>query len=416
MKSKNQIRDKFQEHKMLIISIILISILCVLILIFTYTSSNEEITSNEKYNNVKYFEDPDRILYKVKNEDKYYIFYKDEKNYEKINNMLITCIDGTENGKALSNEEIKQIEETENYLELDYNTISKNYLIAYEKQDYNVIKRTDNGGVIVESNIKRKEDLKKLINKEIQNMKYYQMNDNKEYKINQKIQFSLEEVKNKNKKIYENEIYEIEMQSKEELDEFLTTYNIDMDEKIEGDVFEKAKVIAMISKYEIDEINPRIGGITYKFKGTPERNNTYNVDLFVASKVINTNCIYRDLTKTSQIIPEKELSNAEIEKLKKDLLNQDEFGVNIKQIKNYSNSIVVTCSVTTYYEQEGGPIVTFEVDMVVDKDTVILSSKENQLEELKKIKERGDTAYIKLREKDKKKGKFVIENMEVMGC
>lgn len=411
-----KLSDKFKEYKTLIGVTTLTLTLCIGMLVFTHI----EPKKTEILNNVRYFEIPDRIVYKTKNEDKYYVFNKGEECYSELTNMLITCIDGIGEGERLSAEQIKTIEENENYIELDYNTISKNYVIAYEKQNYNVIKRTDDGGVVVKSNIKRKNNLKELIKNKTQNMKYYQMEDNKEYKSEKEIIFTDNNTFFGIKR-YEDGIYGIKIQNKENLDKLIETYNIEIDGKIEEETFEKAEVIAMISKYEIENINTRIGGITYKFK-EKKKSETYNVNLFVASKAINTNCIYRELPLVPGLngnnVSSSNISSEELEKLKKELLNQEEFSANIKQIKNNSskNLITLTCQVTNYYKESDEPTVAFDVDMIVDENTQILSQRENQSEQLEKIRQVGDMIYIKLREEDKQKGNFVIENIEVLGC
>lgn len=410
--------ERFKEHKILILVIIVTIILCIGMLIF----SNIEQAKVEVLNSERYFEMPDRIVYKTKNQDKYYVFNNEEENYSELINMLITCIDSIVEGENLSEEQIKKIEEEENYIELDYNTISKNYVIAYQRQNYNVIKRTDNGGVVVKSNIKRKSNLEELINSKIQNMEYYQMSDNKEYKSQQGIIFTNNNTFPEMKR-YEDGIYGIKFKNKDDLDKFIDLYNIQINEKIENEVFQKAEVIAMISKYEVESINTRIGGITYNFTGN-KNNETYNVDLFVASKAINTNCIYRKLPANSVAYENTIYDNYYTKNIKKftekekkeKLESQEEISAQIRQIVNNKNSITLKCIVTTYYENDYNQSDTFEVDMIVDKNSQILSSKENQLEQLEKIKERGDTTWIKLRKDDLQKGKFVIENLEVMGC
>ena len=65
-----KLSKQFKEYKTLIGVTTLVLTLCIGILIFTQIKQNPE----ESFNNVKYFETPDRIVYKVKNEDKYYVY------------------------------------------------------------------------------------------------------------------------------------------------------------------------------------------------------------------------------------------------------------------------------------------------------------------------------------------------------
>ena len=176
-----KLSDKFKEYKSLIgVTTILLTI-CVGMLIFTQIKPKEDTSI---VNSVQYFETPDRIVYKAKNKDEYYVFLPSQDSYRSLLNQLIRSIEGLGEGATLTKEELNKIQEEENYIELDYDTISKNYLILYEKENFNVIKRTDNGGVIVRNNIKEKENLERLIKQEIQNKDIYKMSDNKEYKVN----------------------------------------------------------------------------------------------------------------------------------------------------------------------------------------------------------------------------------------
>ena len=189
----------------------------------------------------------------------------------------------------------------QNYIELDYDTISKNYVIAYEEDLNNIILRNDNGGQVVKQNIKeeyKKELQEKLDEKVLMDASCYHMGDNKQYILNNKEVADDVIVKNVSElKLYESGIYGIKIQNKEKLDEILNRYNITLEEQINDDVFQKADIIVMISKYDIEKIETRIGGLTYFFTGS-KLPNSYIVNVFQASKAINTNCIYRNLDNT----------------------------------------------------------------------------------------------------------------------
>ena len=185
-----KLSDKFKEYKSLIgVTTILLTI-CVGMLIFTQIKPKENTST---INSVQYFETPDRIVYKTKNKDEYYVFLPSQDSYRSLLNQLIRSIEGLGEGATLTQEELNKIQEEENYIELDYDTISKNYLILYEKENFNVIKRTDNGGIIVRNNIKEKENLERLIKQEIQNKDIYTMSDNKQYKVNNTVEKTMVE-------------------------------------------------------------------------------------------------------------------------------------------------------------------------------------------------------------------------------
>ena len=293
-----KLSDKFKEYKSLIGITTLLIVLCIGTFIFTRIEPKEE---TGVVNSFQYFETPDRIVYKEKDTDNYYVFTKGESSYTDILNEIIKVFDSKEEGIQVSKEDIEKIEENQNYIELDYDTISKNYVIAYEEDLNNIILRNDNGGQVVKQNIKeeyKKELQEKLDEKILMDASCYHMGDNKQYILNNKEVADDVIVKNVSElKLYESGIYGIKIQNKEKLDEILNRYNITLEEQINDDVFQKADIIVMISKYDIEKIETRIGGLTYFFTGS-KLPNSYIVNVFQASKAINTNCIYRNLDNT----------------------------------------------------------------------------------------------------------------------
>ena len=284
-----KLTDKFKEYKTLIGVTTLTLTLCIGLLIFTQIKPLEDVP----YNNVKYFETPDRIVYKIKNEDKYYVYEPSGKDYNELINQLTKCVDGVGEGTKLSQDDIRKIEEEENYIELDYNTISKNYIIAFQKENYNVIRRTDEGGIVIKNNIKYKENLERLLAKQTLNkQECYEMSDNKEYRITEPIYYQVPSWSNELKK-YEQGIYSVRLGTKQAWQNFKENNNINMTQDIPEEQFEKTNVIATITKYQVDKIETRIGGATLYFKGI-ETPNQYYVNIFCLSKAININCIYRN--------------------------------------------------------------------------------------------------------------------------
>lgn len=415
-----------EKNRILINVISSITIVLVLLVGFIIYKNNSNIITEQSLNSKQYFDDPDRIVYKKKNEDKYYVCSSGKQAYMNIKNMLVTCIDSISEGKIVSQDEIKKIEDEENYIELDYNTISKNYIITYERDNYNVIKRTDNGGVIIKNNIIRKKQIEELIEEESKSMTYYTMDINKEYKVKQPIdRFNpslFPEIKQ-----YENGIYGIKIQDIETLGKIMNQYNIKIDDKIEDDIFTSADIIIMFSKYEIENISTRIGGITYKFSGKTKEK--FEADLFVASKAINTNCIYRDISdiEVTSDATVKPTERTEIEhqtlngnndnELKRYLFEQKEINAQLIDLKvNGKNTATLICKVYWWdenYKTYKGP---YNVDITVDGNTQIFSRKDNQIEELKKMLDRQDNLFVTLRDKNKANGRLIADNIEVMGC
>ena len=117
------------------------------------------------------------------------------------------------------------------------------------------------------------------------------------------------------------------------------------------------------------------------------------------------------LTKESNI---RVIRNIKGEELKKEFLEAKEVTMSIENLKQKGNDIILSGKITDYYseyEQE-----TFEVQVIVDKDTQIFSDTKNQLEELQKIKEVANTIFVTFRETEKQQGKLVAKNIEAMGC
>ena len=238
------------------------------------------------------------------------------------------------------------------------------------------------------------------------------------------------------------------------------------------------------------KIDTRVGGITYYFTGNPSFNK-YNVSIFVASKAINTNCIYRDFSQANtsltnnlegvvskiegnvitvrdnnqeeqqitlkghvNIINYRTQKNMELEDIKvndkisidkivyKDNIQQTEDGSTVQVIRNLQGedlkqellempelgaqiikidnnqtqgTITLTCQIRDwYYDNNYETVPTFEVQILVEKDTTVLASTENQLQNLEEFLERKDTVYITL--KKNQNGRLVAENIEVLGC
>ena len=95
-----------------------------------------------------------------------------------------------------------------------------------------------------------------------------------------------------NLKSYENNVYSIKIVTYQELEEFIEKYNINPAKEIPDSTFEHSEIIAIISKYDIESVEKRVGGLTFNFTGTNDAS-TYNVHIYAISKAINTNCIYR---------------------------------------------------------------------------------------------------------------------------
>lgn len=342
-----KLSKQFKEYKTLIGVTTLVLTLCIGILIFTQIKPKQE---EETFNTIKYFETPDRIVYKIKGEDKYYVYTSAKNDYDVLLNQLIKCVDGVGEGAKLSQEDMKKIEEEENYIELDYDTISKNYVISYQKENYNVIKRTDEGGIVVKNNIKQRETLEKLLAEQIREKKEcYEMLDNKEYRLLEPISYEVPSWSNELKK-YEQGIYSVRLGTKDAWEKFKENNYIVMSQDIPEEQFEKTNVMATITKYQIDKIETRIGGATLYFKGA-EQKDKYYVNLYCISKAVNINCIYRNFNAIIQETIEVQQSENAVNTLNKTSNNtniKNENPISEERAKQIAIEALKEDGITTY--------------------------------------------------------------------
>ena len=289
-------------------------------------------------------------MYKIKGEDKYYVYTSAKNDYDILLNQLIKCVDGVGEGAKLSQEDMKKIEEEENYIELDYDTISKNYVISYQKENYNVIKRTDEGGIVVKNNIKQREQLEKLLEEQIQDKKEcYEMLDNKEYKLLEPISYEVPSWSNELKK-YEQGIYSVRLGTKDAWERFKENNHIVMSQDIPEEQFEKTNVMATITRYQIDKIETRIGGATLYFKGA-EQKDKYYVNLYCISKAVNINCIYRNFNAIIQETIEVQQSENAVNTLNKTSNNtniKNENPISEERAKEIAIEALKEDGITTY--------------------------------------------------------------------
>lgn len=116
------------------------------------------------------------------------------------------------------------------------------------------------------------------------------------------------------------------------------------------------------------------------------------------------------LTSKSEIQVIRNISN---EELKKELLDQDEIEVLIKEVKKKTQNVfLLNCTIQDMYLEN---MQSFQIDIEVNKETLILGTNENQQERLEELKEQRQV-YVTLDENQKEKGKLVAKNIELMGC
>ena len=109
------------------------------------------------------------------------------------------------------------------------------------------------------------------------------------------------------------------------------------------------------------------------------------------------------------------IRNIHGEELKKELLDVPEIQADIEGIQNNKDSIILTCIIRDlYYTNDYQKAETVDVQFIVEKDTTIFGSTENQLEILQEMMQRDNTIYVTL--KQNQNGDLIAENIEQMGC
>ncbi len=274
--------------------IIICSLLCVLIGIMIFIifqiEMQAEIIENENIN-LSQYEDklkaPDRIIYKNKHNE-YIVIEQKTSEYNQIYYELCNRIETQIDGKVYSEDEISEMQNKGSFIELDYNTASKNVIFMLEEKEIGIIKRFSDSGQVVQRFL---EDTDKLIKKLdiITNgsAKKYSfidpINITSENKIS-KITEDLNLLDTKVTGVYQKIIKE----DNSEYNNMLKKLNFKTQE-IPKINFNKQNVIIVVSRYEIKEIETNIGNIKYKLGNFLDE---YIVNTLIVSKIPNTNCIY----------------------------------------------------------------------------------------------------------------------------
>ena len=236
---------------------------------------------------------PDRIIYKNKN-DKYIIVNSPSSAISQIYSELYNRVTGTINGEYYSEEEITQMQNQGSFIEFDYNKKSKNYVFLLDEKGFGIIKRSENGGQVIQVGLSHINDLKQKMDYYTRDLSKYDFN--KEYNYFSKNKIS--EIPNtlEFKQVKQGVYQKIIEYDEKEYKNILKKLNFESDNEIVDVDFDNQSVVITISEYEIKNITQNIGNIKYDFGN---KQNQYIVNLLVVSEVVNTNCIYYNITETN---------------------------------------------------------------------------------------------------------------------
>ena len=313
-----------KNKKIFIIAIIIIAVLLILGVfarnIFSdFTADNAKSRELFSKNIIK----PDRIVYRNSNGE-YFEFISDEK-YDKLINLISNSLANfSTDGKIISDEEIDNIH-SKSFIEFDYKTASKNYIIPLDNiEEKNIIKLSNAGGNVCSEKIHNYKRIKELVEDLSRDSKKYSL-DSKQYISRNNIEF-MQYDKLRDFKEVSYKIYQVKITNIKEYNKFKNICNLAFEEKIDDSAFDDNVVILTLSLVPKINVKVNIGNIKYTYEKIEDVNFQYTAHVLIVSKIVNTDCIYN--TDLSEISNKVESENAAIE--------YD------KQVENIDKNIFVT--------------------------------------------------------------------------
>ena len=167
---------KIKKLKTILKCIILLSILALIIFAIYQVEKKQELEENEELGKVGQdltLEQPDRIIYKNKNGN-YYIMLRGTTEYSKIYSELYNRTYKPIEGKVYSENEIAELQYKGSFVELDYNTRSKNYVYMLEEKEIGIIRRFTDSGQVIKTTLDNVSDLMKKLDSQTKNLTKYE--------------------------------------------------------------------------------------------------------------------------------------------------------------------------------------------------------------------------------------------------
>lgn len=283
-----------KKKVIVIVSLIIIAIL-IIGAIFAYAIYKENEIQEEQVIGVKIVE-PDRIVYRDSQEN-YFEFVKGDPNYKEIIDLLKkSIVSYNEKGTVLTDEEIDQIH-TKSFIEFDYETVSKNYIIQLDENDEQaVIRLANTGGAVVSEKIKNIDKIKNTLSEISLNCRPYKF----EYKemISKNLLDTFEYKYQQQFKRINYKIFQVKIDNMKDYEKFSYICNFAFEDKITEETFADNDLILTVSSLPKIEVKVNIGNIKYTYDRVENANMKYTVHLLKVSKIVNTDCIYNtDLTE-----------------------------------------------------------------------------------------------------------------------
>lgn len=331
-----------KKRKILVIITLTFLALILLGIVFTIAIHNYQIVNfslDEDFNETTIGEkiaNPDRIVYRDE-EGNYYEFSKDTEKYNNLKALLGNSIkEYDENGEVLTDDDIDKLH-SKSFIEFDYKTISKNYIINLEKNENRaVVKLGNTGGTVVAQKIDNLSKIKRTLNsliigenpKKLEYKQLYSRNyiDGIEYKYTHLF----------NSK--DSGIYQAKITSLSDYEKYKQICNIaiESEKEINEETFLNNEIILTVSSLPKIEVKVNVGNIKYNYSKIENANPQYTVHILIVSNIVNTDCIYN--TNLSVIENQIEHENFKIDYDKKvENLDTNIFATNIDEfMKEYN--------------------------------------------------------------------------------
>ena len=295
--------------KIIIIGILTIIAVGLIIALFVSSNDTFQISKETNQENQAIYEkniiDPDRIVYRNQN-GQYYQFAKDTDGYNQIRDSIKnSLVIYSESGNTLTQEEIDNIHE-KSFIEFDYETASKNYIIPLEEiEEPKMIKLGTTGGIVVSTNVEHLEEMIKIAEEQSENEMPYTL-EYKEMISRNQIQTMeykyLQQFKEINYKIHQ-----VKIQDMETYELYKAMCNLAFDEEINEEIFKNNDLILTVSLVPKIDVKVNIGNIQYTYDRLDNAVMQYTAHLLVVSKIVNTDCIYNtDLTEIDAKVDREE--------------------------------------------------------------------------------------------------------------
>lgn len=276
-------------------------------LFFTDTDKGEEnYTSYIQGERIThYFPNPDRLIIKEADRNEYYIITNQEKEYVTLVQLLDEAIDNAEGiqDNDVEQTELDNMEQSGNFLMLDYNRVSKNYIL--DRNNGVMIRYKEDGGV----KVRQQMDLTNL-NEKIESV----IKEKKTYPLEGRILAStpqtieglpvsaIRQLGDKKLEDKGNGIYQMKITSIQELQTMQDLLGVDVisqNQNMTEEFMQDHSIILTVTNHDIVSVQDSLRKIEYDY--TYDTISNYNVQFYLVSKAVNADCIYNTVPKSNRV-------------------------------------------------------------------------------------------------------------------